>query len=174
MHNSSHLQRTAKGLRLKVFDSLLTPAFPTLAHPTFNPFVFYRFQEHRGGGARTYHLLRSEERAGGTSKKPSWVAYPFDFKGWVTLRFREAGTGGSCPPRFPPFSIFLFPFSLQSSGAWVRREPWDVAHPLHASCSLIADCCSQLMRSGAEEAAAPLGLPDFWLVDPPPTAYAVG
>src|SRR6266404_1905320 len=156
MHNSSHLQRTAKGLRLKVFDSLLTPAFPTLAHPTFNPFVFYRFQENRGEGP--------EERAGGTSKKPSWVAYPFDFKGWVSLRFREARTGWSCPPRFPPFSIFLFPFSLQSSGAWVRREPWDVAHPLHASCSLIADCCSRLMRSGAAEAAAPLGLSGFWLV----------
>jgi len=46
MPNSFHLQRTAKGLRLKIFDSLLTPAFPTLAHPNFlTRFVFYRFQE---------------------------------------------------------------------------------------------------------------------------------
>src|SRR5258708_25295162 len=67
MHNSSHLQRTAKGLRLKVFDSLLTPAFPTLAHPTFNPFVFYRFQENRGEGPA--HTICSEAKSG--QGKPS-------------------------------------------------------------------------------------------------------
>ncbi len=52
MPNSPHFRLLAKDCRLKALHPLLTPAFPTLAHPTFNPFVFYRFQENRGG-ART-------------------------------------------------------------------------------------------------------------------------
>jgi len=109
------------------------------------------------------------------------VAHPKNPLGWPTLSILKGGSlfaferpepGGVL--RDSPF--FDFPISLFSP---IRRGPvwhetWDVAHPLHASCSLIADCCSQLMRSGAEESAAPPGLGDFWWRNliPPLTQWA--
>jgi len=57
MPNSPCFRRLAKGCRLKTFRSQLTPAFSTLAHPTFNPFVSYLFQEHGGWGGQPKHLL---------------------------------------------------------------------------------------------------------------------
>src|SRR5258705_9666866 len=117
MHNSSHLQRTAKGLRLKVFDSLLTPAFPTLAHPTFNPFVFYRFQKNRGGEGPAQPFV-AKRRAGRASPAPTRVR---EWKGQNPQLFYTKGSsldlciqtegelGPTCGTWHPMLNLALMP-----------------------------------------------------------------
>src|SRR5258708_9410394 len=107
MHNSSHLQRTAKGLRLKIFDSLLTPAFPTLARPTFNPFVFYRFKKNRGG--RGPHIPFVAKRRAGSEERAG-QAQPLQ-EYWNG----KAKTRSFSTPNAPPLT-----YAFKLNGSWAQ------------------------------------------------------